>query len=73
MLWERAGSATEAMSNLKLIGDLEAAIIDIGLPDRKGDVLVSEVRAIYPSMPIVIATGYGEDVLRPRFKRDALR
>ena len=38
---ETAGSATEAMSKLKLIGDVEAAIIDLGLPDRKGDVLVT--------------------------------
>ena len=68
---ETAGSATEAMSKLKLInGDVEAAIIDVGLPDRKGDVLVSEVRAIYPSLPIVIASGYGEDTLRSRFKSD---
>ena len=47
---------------------LDAAIIDIGLPDRKGDVLVAEVRAIYPAMPIVIASGYGEEALRERFK-----
>jgi CheY-like chemotaxis protein len=67
---ETAGSAAEAMSKLKLIGDVEAAIIDLGLPDRKGDVLISEVRAIYPSMPIVIATGYSEDALRQRFKGD---
>ena len=67
---ETAGSATEAMSKLKLIGDVEAAIIDLGLPDRSGDVLVSEVRAIYPSMPIVIATGYDQDTLREKFKGD---
>jgi PAS domain S-box-containing protein len=67
---ETAGSATEAMNKLKLIGDVEAAIIDLGLPDRKGDVLVSEVRAIYPSMPIVIATGYAEDTLLEKFKGD---
>ena len=67
---ETAGSATEAMSKLKLAGDVEAAIIDVGLPDRKGDILVGEVRAIYPWMPIVIATGYGEDALRERFKND---
>lgn len=67
---ETAGSAAEAMSKLKLAGDVEAAIIDVGLPDRGGDVLISEVRAIYPSMPIVIATGYGEATLRQRFRGD---
>jgi PAS domain S-box-containing protein len=69
---ETASSATEAMNKLKrLNGNLAAAIIDIGLPDRKGDVLVGEVRAIYPSLPILIASGYGEDVLRQRFGKDA--
>jgi CheY-like chemotaxis protein len=51
-------------------GDLEAAIIDVGLPDREGDVVVSEVRAMRPSMPIVVATGYASDGLRHRFKGD---
>jgi ActR/RegA family two-component response regulator len=51
-------------------GDLEAAIIDVGLPDREGDVVVSEVRAMRPSMPIVVATGYASDGLRDRFKGD---
>jgi PAS domain S-box-containing protein len=69
---ETASSATEAMNKLKLLnGNLAAAIIDIGLPDRKGDILVGEVRAIYPSLPILIASGYGEDVLRERFGKDA--
>ena len=68
---ETAASATEAMNKLKSsIGDIDAAIIDVGLPDRKGDVLVAEVRAIYPSMPIVIASGYGEDTLRSLFRAD---
>ena len=65
-----AGSAAEAMSKLKLTGDISAAIIDIGLPDRKGDVLVGEVRVIYPSMPIIIASGFGQGALLQRFKSD---
>jgi CheY-like chemotaxis protein len=68
---ETAGSATEAMSKLKLIkGDVSAAIIDVGLPDRKGDILVSEIRAHYPSLPIVIASGYEGETLRARFRSD---
>ena len=67
---ETAASATEAMGKVKLNGDLEAAIVDIGLPDRKGDVLVGEIRAIHPSMPIVIASGYGDPATRKRFKDD---
>jgi len=67
---ETAASATEAMNKIKLDGNLEAAIVDIGLPDRKGDVLIGEMRAIYPSMPIVIASGYGETAMQARFKDD---
>ena len=67
---ETAASATEALRKIKLNGDLDAAIVDIGLPDRKGDVLIGEMRAIHPSMPIVIASGYGEMALQKRFAND---
>jgi CheY-like chemotaxis protein len=66
---EIAGSATEAMNKLRLVsGGIDVAIVDVGLPDRKGDALVSELRIVYPSLPIVLATGYEEAGLRERFK-----
>jgi CheY-like chemotaxis protein len=68
---ETAASATEAMNKIRLNGDLEAAIVDLGLPDRKGDVLIGEMRAIFPSMPIVVASGYGEADAQKRFGTDA--
>lgn len=40
----------------------------MGLPDRNGDSLVQEVRSIYPTLPIVIASGQGRKGLRPLFK-----
>jgi PAS domain S-box-containing protein len=68
---EPAVSAVDAMNRIRLVhGDIHAAIIDVGLPDRKGDALVSELRAIYPELPIVIASGYEEAHLRERFKSD---
>jgi PAS domain S-box-containing protein len=64
---ETASTATEAVNKVKLlIGDLAFAIVDVGLPDRKGDVLVSELRALYPQLPIAVASGYGEGDLRSR-------
>jgi PAS domain S-box-containing protein len=64
---ETAGSATEALNKLKIInGEVEAAIIDVGLPGKTGDVLATELRTIYPSLPIVIASGYGEQTLQSR-------
>jgi CheY-like chemotaxis protein len=60
-----AGSATEALNKLRLIpGGVDAVLIDIGLPDRKGDVLLREIRTIYPSLPIVLTTGYGQSELQ---------
>lgn len=62
---ETADSAAEALDKLQSAnGEVSAIILDIGLPDRSGDVLTREIRAIYPSVPIVLATGH----LRSEFK-----
>ena len=34
------------------------AVVDIGLPDGRGDALALELRQTRPDLPIVIATGY---------------
>ena len=61
---ETAGSATEAMNKVKLMeGDIALAIVDIGLPDIKGDVLVGELRARHPDLPIIVASGYDDPAL----------
>jgi PAS domain S-box-containing protein len=66
---ETASTATEAVNKVKLLNaDLAFAIVDVGLPDRKGDVLVNELRALYPRLPIAIASGYGEGDLRARLR-----
>jgi len=68
---EPAANVTDALGKVRLMqGAIDAAIIDVGLPDRKGDVLVSELRALYPGLPIVIASGYEEAHLRQRFDSD---
>jgi CheY-like chemotaxis protein len=68
---EMAGSATDALNKAKLFkGAIDLAIVDMGLPDRGGDVLVRELRALFPAMPIVIASGYAEADLRKRFGLD---
>ena len=66
---ETAGSATEALNKLRLIaGGFDGAVVDLGLPDYGGDVLVREMRALHPSLPIVIASGQGEGSVRDQFK-----
>jgi CheY-like chemotaxis protein len=68
---ETAGSATEAMNKIKLMeGDIALAIVDIGLPDIRGDVLVSELRARHPTLPVVVASGYDDPALHQRFAGD---
>ena len=64
-----AGSGTEALNKLRLIpGGVDAVIMDLGLPDRSGETLIGELRSIYPSLPIIIASGQGTDDLREQFK-----
>ncbi|MDP9091006.1 MAG: response regulator, partial [Pseudomonadota bacterium] len=53
-----AGSALEALNKIgRVPGGVEAAVVDIGLPDRQGDALIRELKALYPTLPIVLATG----------------
>jgi CheY-like chemotaxis protein len=67
---EVAGTAAAAKSKLALLrGDVAAAIVDIGLPDANGDVLVNELRALYPALPIVVASGHSESAVSERFKK----
>ena len=66
---DTAGSAVEALNKFRLIpGGVDAVIIDMGLPDRRGDVLLREIRSIYPSLPIVVASGHRKADLQDTFK-----
>jgi PAS domain S-box-containing protein len=68
---DKAGSAAEAMDKLKLVpGGVDAVIVDIGLPDKKGDVLVREIRAVNPLLPIVLATGQSAAPVLQEFKAE---
>ncbi len=47
-----------------------ACIVDVGLPDGRGDDLALKMRARLPRVPIVMVSGYDEDMLRKRFVGD---
>ena len=65
---DTAVSASEALSKLQLIpGGVDAVIVDMGLPDRKGEDLIREIRSIYPSLPVIIASGQANNHLRSLF------
>jgi DNA-binding response OmpR family regulator len=40
-------------------GGIAFAMVDLGLPDRPGEELVCELRGLYPTLPIIIASGKG--------------
>jgi CheY-like chemotaxis protein len=68
---ETAGSATEAINKARLLGrDIAFAVVDIGLPDRRGDGLVGELRALHSQLPIIVASGYDSDDLLRRYAAD---
>ena len=63
-----AGAAAESINKLALVpGSYDAVVIDVGLPDCKGDTLIHEMKAIYPHLPIVLATGHNIHALRAKF------
>jgi CheY-like chemotaxis protein len=53
--------ATTAKAALEIVSgptQLTFAVIDVGLPDGRGDALALQLRALRPDLPIIIATGY---------------
>ena len=70
---EEAASASEAIGKVRVLaGRIDAAIIDVGLSDRKGDALAAELRAMSARLPIVMASGYLEQAVTARFEDDRL-
>ena len=48
------------------------AVIDVGLPDGRGDALAIELRKLRTDLPIIIATGYDEAHLDERVRKTPL-
>jgi DNA-binding response OmpR family regulator len=46
---------------------LDLVVLDMGLPDRSGDVVIRELRDLVPGLPILLASGQNDAVLRSRF------
>jgi DNA-binding response OmpR family regulator len=53
----------EGLSALMSMRDIDAAIIDLGLPDYSGADVARELRRQYPQMLIVLCTGYDASTL----------
>jgi DNA-binding response OmpR family regulator len=50
------------------IGKMSLAIVDLGLPDRRGEEVVAELRLLRSDLPILVTTGYDEIPNHPRFE-----
>ncbi|HAB02973.1 MAG TPA: response regulator [Pseudomonas sp.] len=61
--------AENAAAALRILNDpeqhLALMVTDVGLPDMRGDQLAGEARAVRPSLPILFASGYAENVVVP--------
>jgi CheY-like chemotaxis protein len=76
-LQDEGFSVAEAVNATEAIGimrdgaiRLAAAIIDLGLPDRPGDVLAKEIRSLQADFPILIASGRDRSEVSRLFKDD---
>jgi CheY-like chemotaxis protein len=70
---EEAGSARETLLKFAVLRDaLSAVVIDLGLPDRPGEELMRQLRAVRPGLPILLATGYTSSLLRERLADERL-
>jgi CheY-like chemotaxis protein len=68
---EESATAADALGKLQALNSqIVAAIIDLGLPDRPGDQVATEMRAIRGDLPILIASGRSERELKERFVLD---
>ena len=65
-----AADAAEGLAAISANRDVRAVIVDLGLPDRTGDLLATDMRALRADLPIVIASGRSERELKDGFDHD---
>ena len=65
-----SATGAEALAKAQENPRLVAVIIDLGLPDRSGDLIAADIRAQRPNLPILIASGRSERELKDRFGLD---
>ncbi|HEY1927624.1 MAG TPA: response regulator [Caulobacteraceae bacterium] len=65
---DEAATASEAMAKFGEGGDrLDAVVVDVGLPDGRGDRLVEAFRTSRPDVIVLLATGYGDAAAKATF------
>lgn len=67
-----ARNAAEAMAIVETCGDLTVALVDVGLPDMRGNELAARIRELRPELPILMASGYDQGDIRGMFPDDRM-
>jgi CheY-like chemotaxis protein len=65
-----AGNAAEGLRAARNHQQLDVVIVDRGLPDRDGMEVVAELRTQLSSLPVIIASGYGDTLDDPSMRND---
>ena len=66
-----AASCSAAIAAMeKLAATIAVAIVDVGLPDGRGDDLALRLRQRWPAMPVLIVSGYDESSLKAKLGGD---
>src|ERR1700680_1323510 len=63
------GSAKAAMEKARNT-NFDVALVDLGLPDQRGDKLVADLRTLRANLPVIIATGYCDRALHEQFRNE---
>lgn len=64
-----AGSASEALSFLQVIGESDLVVIDVSLPDRNGLDLLKDIRTEIPDKKCLVISSHDENVYAERALR----
>jgi len=68
---DEAATAVEALGRVRAAGGrYDAVLLDVHLPEKSGENLVAELRAMHANLPILIAAAELADEMRARFAGD---
>lgn len=68
---DEAATAAEALMTVRAAqGRFDAVVLDLALPDKPGDLVAAELRALHADLPILIAADAGAEALAARFAED---